>query len=102
MLQPIQNDLFDIAYRVKEIDSNYYIVFNKIKKRFEVHNSGQKDSYCLTVPYDELDARTLDFVNKTKIENAEKLYREMDLHNEMVKKEECKKIFDKAMYETGL
>ena len=65
MLIEIKHDVFYVAERLKEID----------------FNSGQSDTYCLTVPYDELDARTVNFVNQTRVENRDRLLKELDEEN---------------------
>lgn len=102
MLINIECDLFDIVTRLKEIDCNYYVVYNKIKDKFEVHYHGQTPAYCLTVPYDFLDARTVDLVLKTKVSNSKKLFKEIDSHNLNLQKQNCQKAFDTAMYNSGL
>ena len=82
MLIEIENDVYFIVDRLREIDEDYQIFFNTKRKVFEVHHKGQiGDSYCLTVPYKTLDKRTLDLVNKTKRENCEKLLLEMEREN---------------------
>ncbi len=46
----INNDLFNIVNRIKQIDKSYYIVYNKNKIRYEVHSNKQKGStlaFCL-------------------------------------------------------
>ena len=89
MLIEIENDVYFILDRLKEIDKNYQIFFNTKRNVFEVHSIGQiGGSYCLTVPYKILDKRTLDLVNKTKRENSERLFEEMEREN---KKLEAKK-----------
>ena len=56
----IRFDVFDIVKRIKYIDRNYYIIINTSSNKFEIHNSAQRgSSYCLTLPYDKLDERTL-------------------------------------------
>ena len=102
MLVNVESDLFDVVNRVKEIDRNYYIVYNKTKEKFEVHYHGQTPAFCLTVPYDSLDARTVDLVLKTRVENSKKLFEEIDRHNLNLQKESCKKVFDNAMHDSGL
>ena len=37
----ITENAFDIVKRLKEIDPKYFVVYNTMFKRFEVHNSGQ-------------------------------------------------------------
>lgn len=81
-LTVIANDLFDIASRLKEIDDGYFVCYNRKASRYEVHNNRQKGStFCLAVPYDALDARTVELVRKTRVENACKLLEEMERAN---------------------
>lgn len=77
----IDGDVYFIAERLKEIDFNYFILYNTKKKCYEIHHHGQSDTYCLTVPYDELDERTIDFVNKTRVENRDRLFAELEKEN---------------------
>ena len=80
----IKGDLYNISKRIKKINKGYYVVFNTITKKFEVHNSFQMGpSYCLTLPYEELDERTLIYVHKTKSENIEKILEEIEKENKL-------------------
>lgn len=93
----ILNDVLFICQRLKEIDKDYRVFYNTKTNKFEVHNVGQiGDSYCLTVPFQYLDARTIDFVNKTKVENKEKLIKEMDKENEILEERNNKRILYEA------
>jgi hypothetical protein len=97
MLVEIQNDVYFINSRLKEIDENYQIFFNTRKRSFEVHNKGQiGSSYCLTAPYSSLDARLIDFVRKTRVENRRKLIEEIDKNNEKLDKLKEKRILENA------
>ncbi|MCK9574969.1 MAG: hypothetical protein WCX32_02115 [Clostridia bacterium] len=79
----INDDVLDIASRIKEIDECYYIMFNTTKRRFEVHNSGQGNNTLATViPYDTLDARTICYLRTTRRERAKELTKEIELTNE--------------------
>lgn len=63
----ITDDVFFIASRLKEIDPTYYVVYNADKRRYEVHSDGQRgSSLCFVVPYDRLDARTIDYALRTR------------------------------------
>lgn len=78
----IKSDVFDIARRLKEIDSGYFIVYNTAKRRYEVHNDGQKgNTFCLVVPYDCLDARTVELVQRTRVSNMDCLIEELEADN---------------------
>ncbi len=80
----IKNDVYDISNRIKEIERNYYIVFNTSKNNFEIHNSNQKGgTYCLTLPYACLDARALTYVHKTKTKNIDKILNLMETENKL-------------------
>ena len=67
-------DVYNISKRIKDIDRDYYIVYDTTKQNFEVHNSSQiGSSYCLTLPFKELDERTLKHVLKTQSANIEEI-----------------------------
>ena len=58
----IDDDVFDITKRIKEIDDGYFVVYNTLKNSFELHNNYQENTYCLTCPYECLDERVLDMI----------------------------------------
>lgn len=87
----IESDVFNIINRIKEIDENYYIVYNTNSKKFEVHNSGNVNSYCLTIPYKNLDVRTIELIHKTAIRNYDKVIKQMDEENERLQEKEINK-----------
>ena len=70
----IDNDVFFIANRLKEIDCSYEIYYNLDFKCYEVHSNEQKkNTYCFRVPFDVLDERTIFYARKTRYENIEKI-----------------------------
>jgi hypothetical protein len=82
MLKLIENDLYDISSRLKEIDEDYFIVYNLKRGRYEVHQRRQPGgSYCLTVPYGELDARTVELVKRTRRQYREDALKDIERHN---------------------
>ena len=92
----IQNDVCFISDRIKEIDKNYFILFNLLKNKYEVHYLGQRGgTYCFTIPYDSLDDRTLFYTRKTKIENRAEIIAEIDKQNEKIEKDSKKIIRNK-------
>lgn len=79
----IQSDVYFICQRLKNIDPSYEVYYNWQNKCFEVHSNAQtKNSYCFKVPYDVLDARTLDYAVKTRRENRDKLIEEIEKSNQ--------------------
>ncbi len=91
----IQNDLFDIADRLKSINNGYKVYFNKIKQRYEVHNSYQHgDTLAFVVPFDRLDARTVSYALETRVENADKIFEQTEKYNDIVAKSGYGKLSD--------
>ena len=79
----IYNDVYFICRRLKKIDRSYEVYFNAVTNCFEVHSNEQaKNTYCFKVPYDALDARTLDYAVKTRRENRDKLIEEIEKDNQ--------------------
>lgn len=93
--QIIKNDIFNIANRLKSIDKNYFVVFNFSRNKFEVHYKRAKNTYELTVPYDALDARTIDFVLKTRIQNKQKIFEEIENSNKKLEQKNIKNLIEK-------
>lgn len=79
----IESDVFDICNRIKEIDDGYFILYNIKNNKYEIHNFKQLNSYCLTVPYDELDEKTLKSILETKIEYIDNIIEEIDNNNKI-------------------
>ncbi len=94
----IENDTFFVSDRIKEIESNYFIVYDTQKQKYEVHYKGQEpDTYCLTLPFDELDSRTVDYVFKTQISKAKELFDEMERENDKLIKREQKRVLEQSL-----
>jgi len=77
-MQEITNDLFDIANRLRQIDTSYRTFFNHEKSRYEVHSSHGLE---FIVPYDILDERTLEHARRTRKENLCDIENEIEFHN---------------------
>ncbi|MBO5772489.1 MAG: hypothetical protein J6R37_01645 [Clostridia bacterium] len=81
MKMAVTCDLFDIGWALKQIDEDYFLVFDTKTCKYEVHNKRQKPTLCFVVPYDCLDWRTVLFTRQTQVKNAQKLFEEMDKNN---------------------
>lgn len=78
----VENDVMDITKQLKQMDKNYFVMFNPRTQQFELHNAEQESgTLCLNLPFGTLDQRTLDYVQKYRIENAKKIIAEMEAHN---------------------
>ena len=95
----IKKDMFDICRRLKNIDTTYFILYDKIRRKYELHSTAQKDTYCAIIPYDKLDKRTIDFVLNTRRENIKRLIFEMEENNRKLEQKEMDNILDRAKYD---
>ena len=94
----VKNDLFNISRRIKQIDKNYFLMFNFKTKKFEVHYKRNKNTLEIILPFNVLDKRTLDLVRKTRVENREKLIEEMDKNNKELELKNNVKIKDEVTF----
>ena len=90
----INDDLFDIAARLKSVKSSYVVYYNTQLRRYEVYDD---DKFAFIVPYDELDSRTIDYALKTSVQNADKLFAEVERHNDALAKNTIKSIVNETM-----
>jgi len=73
-LVKITNDVFDIAARLKEVDADYFVMYNIDKRRFEVHSRRLPEGmYAALPPFDRLDSRTVDYVRETRAERKDEI-----------------------------
>lgn len=99
MILKLNSDVFNISQRVKIIDKDYYVAYNTSSKKFEIHNSNQiGSSYCLTLPFKQLDERTLFYINKTKSSNIENILKEIENDNKLRESLEKSRAFSDAYY----
>lgn len=80
---------FYVESRLREIDDDYRVFYNKAKKRYEVHNLKFKpNTLVLVSPYDELDARLIRLVRSSSVTRASDIYKEIEEHNEKLLNEQ--------------
>lgn len=82
----IKNDLFDVAQRLKGVNETYCLFFNVDKQRYEVYENNHGFTLAFVVPYDELDARTVEYARFTRVENSKSLFAEIQRHNDELDK----------------
>ncbi len=95
----IENDLYDISDRAREIDPDYYIVYNTAKKRYEAHNSRCRPSICLVIGK-VLDARTLTKLRETHISRLNAIIEGIEKANHCLEKSKESSLRDEATYKT--
>jgi hypothetical protein len=98
-LVPIFTHIYDIPRRVHDYDASFFMVFNKKNQKYEIHSldyPGDNTISC-TIPFDELDQRTLDhlWLNDIRVHGAE-IFKRLDLAEEKarIRKERDRKNFD--------
>lgn len=79
----IFTDLFDIVKKIKSIDNNYRVFRNLKKHRFEIYyQNGLNLNLELILPYNKLDYRAINLIFKSRVENADELFDEVDKFND--------------------
>ncbi len=94
----IESDVFDIAKRVKQINENYYILFDTSKQKFELHSKEQQNSYCFSYPFQNLDNRFLDLVYTTNIKYIDNIVEDIDNNNREIEQREKQKTKSQTDY----
>lgn len=85
MFVKITQDVCDICQRIKEVDENYYIVYNRVLNRFELHDRSVKGRFACVLPFDRLDERSVRHARRTRIQRIDALMRELDACNEKIR-----------------
>ena len=101
-LKLITDDLFDIANRIRSVKESYVVYYNVERGRYEVHD-GEKVCLEFVVPFDQLDARTVEYARYSRVENAKQIFAEVEKHNERLEKEQASRAIERAAvaYEDG-
>lgn len=101
-LKLITDDLFDIATRIRSVKDSYVVYYNVERGRYEVHD-GEKGCLEFVVPFDQLDARTVEYARYSRVENAKQIFAEVEKHNERLEKERASRAIERAAvaYEDG-
>ena len=77
----VKDDVFDIVKRLKQIDNDYFVVYDTKLKIFQLHCLNQpQNTFCLTL-FDCLDERSIIKTLKTRKQNQDLLWEEIDKNN---------------------
>ena len=99
----VDSDCLEIVRRIKEIDDDYFVMFDSENHKFQLHSRSQKNTYCLTFPYDTLDERAVLYVLKTRVQNSDKIFAELEEENRKLEEKKSKEIlnnFKEKLYES--
>jgi hypothetical protein len=63
-LTEVKTNVYKIPERLKDYDDSIYILWNKLRKKYELHSTDNKwgGTYCFDIPFNELDDRTIKLV----------------------------------------
>ncbi len=90
----IESDCLDIVKRIKAIDEDYFVVYDLDAKKFQLHHKKQKQTYCLTFPFDTLDERAYLHVLKTRVQNSDEIFAKMEKENQALQRAKEKKFLN--------
>lgn len=80
----IKSNPFEIPSRIKNIDEDYEIFYNKKHLRFELHNMRFNPTFQIVLPFDNLDCRVVDYVLATRLEKRLVEIERIDADNELL------------------
>lgn len=88
----VQGDLFDISSRLKEIDQEYELLFNRKLQRWEIFARG---ALQIAVPFKRLDGRTLELARETRMERINQILAQIERENALISQIEQQKAMDR-------
>ena len=101
-LKVLKSDLFFISKRLKKINSNYFVCFNKVLKNFEVHFKKQRGgTFCFCVGK-KLNFMAIKKTFLTQVKNAKKLFKEIEQNNKKIELENERRLTEKHLSEFSL
>ena len=96
---PVTSHVMDIPVRLKEVNRDFFCMFNVRTQKYEIHCKSQPGTTLACVlPFDELDARTIEYVRQYSQTRVEEVAREIEDYNERLICREKAAILDKAAY----
>ena len=103
----VKSDNFDICNRVKKFDCTYRVVYNNNNDKYEIYStrlgisveivSGVPLSYVCTIPYNQLDARTINYLYDTSIDNIESIIDKIEADNNKLEREYQTKLKNQSL-----
>ncbi len=90
----IKSDLYNINNRIKKFDSSYRVVYDNGLRRYQIYSTrlyGNIEligwtplTYVCTLPYEDLDARAIQYLYDTSVDNMENILNQIDENNRSV------------------
>ncbi len=94
----LKDNVFNVTDRLKKLNPNFFVLYNLENKKFELHSRDYgRLSYVLTFPYDVLDGRAINFVQKCYNSSPVDL-NELDKYNKRLTQVQVDKAKDETEY----
>ena len=94
---PVLSNAMDIPARLKAMRESFFVMFNARTQRFEIHDAAQTGgTLCCALPFDELDARALEYARCYRAERLCETAREVEAHNERLEREAQRDYLNRA------
>lgn len=90
----VTGDVLNITGRLKEIDESYFVMLNKKTQRFEVHVRGQAQTLGCELPFEALDARTIEYVRQHHASRIKAILAEMEAQEAAMEQEKTKRLME--------
>ena len=96
---PVLNNVYDIPVRLKEVNRDFFCMFNTREQKFEIPDASQLGTTLACVlPFDELDARAISYVREFARERLAIVAAEIERYNAELDRREQAALIDKASY----
>lgn len=86
MLKQINNDFYNIAHRLKQIDRNYIIFFNTATNLFQVYEIKNNKKIFLFIIGKALNNLALKKAHETSYKNFKKIFKDIEETNRKIDK----------------
>lgn len=95
MKRLITQDIYDIVKQIKQIDKNYFVMYDECKKKYELHDNRNTPTFSITL-FDKLDKRSIKKVYDSQSKNAIEIFKSIDATNDNIEKYATQLTIDKA------
>lgn len=103
----IKSDIYNICNRIKVFDKTYRLVYNCDINKYQIYSTNLGRvvekvgsicmSYVSTLPYEELDERSIRYLRNTMIDNINEYINEIDRHNQKLEYENGIKVKNQSL-----
>ena len=99
-LRLISGNCFDIPFRVRELDEDYRLYYNAKNNVIELHNLRHNPTFQLVLPYSQLDARTVEYIRRTRVDKILDEIKGIDEFNQNLENKIFNRTFDEIHKKT--